>query len=44
VLVRHEALDTKDGSYRNLHPLSANQFHAAHDILLHFDQLRELLS
>lgn len=31
-------------AYRHFHALSANQLHAAHDIFLHLDELRQLLS
>lgn len=29
--------------YRHLHPLSAHQFHATHDVLFHLHELRQLL-
>ena len=29
--------------YSDFHSLSTDKFHAAHDVLLHLDQLRELL-
>jgi hypothetical protein len=35
-------LDTRC-TYRDFHSFSANQFHGAHDILLHLHQLRKLL-
>ena len=42
------ACDDVDGetlreAYSNFHALTANQFHAAHDVLLHLDELGELL-
>jgi hypothetical protein len=30
-------------AYSNLHALTANEFHGAHDVLLHLHELRELL-
>ena len=30
-------------AYSNFHTFPANEFHAAHDVLLHLDQLRKLL-
>ena len=30
-------------TYGNLHPLLCHQFQAPHDVLLHLDQLRQLL-
>ena len=30
-------------AYSDLHALPGNKFHAAHDVLLHLDQLRKLL-
>lgn len=30
-----------DSTYGSFHPLSCNQLHTAHDVLLHLDQLRE---
>ena len=29
-------------SHRHLHALAADELHAAHDVLLHLDQLRQL--
>lgn len=31
-----------NSTYGSLHPLSCDQLHTAHDVLLHLDQLREL--
>jgi hypothetical protein len=30
------------GTHRDLHALAPDQLHAAHDVLLHLDELREL--
>jgi hypothetical protein len=30
-------------TYSNLHALPGNELHAAHDVLLHLDELRQLL-
>jgi len=35
--------ETAGIAYSGLHALTANKFHAAHDVLLHLDELGELL-
>ena len=43
MLVRIHSSDDLRMTYSDFHSLTSNEFHAAHDVLLHLDQLRQLL-